>query len=44
MSAAAYERCGFTNLGTRPDEYEGKLPYFESTPGAAEAYLKGELK
>ena len=39
-----YERCGFTNLGTRPDEYEGKLPYFESTPGAAEAYLKGELK
>ena len=38
-----YERCGLTNLGTRPKEYRGKLPYFEATPDAAEAYLRGDL-
>jgi len=39
-----YERCGLTNLGTRLDEYDGKLPYFEATPETAERYLKGELR
>ena len=38
-----YERCGFTNLGTRPDEYDGRLPYFEITSEAAEAYLQGDF-
>ena len=39
-----YERGGFTNFGTHPDEFDGKLPYFEATPEAADAYLKGDLQ
>ncbi len=39
-----YEHCGFTNFGTHPDEFDGKLPYFEATPEAADTYLKGDLQ
>ena len=39
-----YERCGFTNFGTHPDEFDGKLPYFEATPEVADSYLKGDLQ
>jgi len=44
QTTSFYERCGFTNLGTRPDEYDGRLPYFEISSEAAEAYLKGDLR
>ena len=37
-----YERCSLTNLGTRPEEYGGRLPYFEATPDVAAAYLSEE--
>lgn len=34
-----YERCGFSNLGTSPDEYGGRLPYFEITTDQAKTFL-----
>ena len=34
-----YERCGFTNLGTDPSEYQGRLPYFEIATDEARTFL-----
>jgi GNAT superfamily N-acetyltransferase len=34
-----YERCGFTNLGTNPNEYRGLLPYFEITTEKARTFI-----
>ena len=36
-----YEYLGFTNLGTNPKEYDGRLPYCEISPEAAKECLKG---